>query len=94
VLKELKNVRSTATTQSAVTSATVQDPAIDFTPMEPLVKVSSCLNWRSSLELTSQLYNYIIIQMLMNVLKTEMVVLRYVQTLTAATSVPVRLAMI
>ena len=40
VLKELKNVRSTVTTQLAVMSATVLDPAIDFTRMESLVKVS------------------------------------------------------
>ena len=40
VLKELKNARSTVTTQLAVMSATVPDQAIDFTRMESLVKVS------------------------------------------------------
>ena len=40
VQKELKNVRSIAITQLVVMSATVPDPAIDFTVMAPLVKVS------------------------------------------------------
>ena len=44
-----------------------------------------------SLEIASDLYS--ITQMLMNVLKTEMAVLRSVQTLMAAISAPVRLAM-